>query len=82
MIFNQYVIHFTYVKIETDVLPHSQQQESQGNERLGKASPIPPGGEGQALCQAVGGEAKAHEKGQQQPLLHLLAAEAVRGSDQ
>lgn len=75
MIFNQYVIHFTYVKIETDVLSR------QGNERFGKASPALPDGEGQALCQAVGGEVEAHEKGQQQPLLHLLAAEAVRGSD-
>lgn len=67
------------MKIETDALPHSQLQERRGG--LGEASPVLPDGEGQALCQAVGGEAKALEKGQQQPLLHPPVAEAVKSSD-
>lgn len=73
--------HFTYVKMETDVLLYPQQQERQGNERFGKARPLPLDGKRQALCPAVGSEAQAHEKSQQQPLLPCLAAEAVRGSD-
>lgn len=70
------------MKIETDVLLHPQQQERQDNERFRKACPLLPDGREQALCPAVGSEAQAHEKGQQQPSLPRLAAEAVRDSDQ